>query len=131
MDPKLLLLLPGLAACYVSPARPTLHALTPIVPVYEWPERRDHPEKTEPPHGEGSGESPLYEGIAVYGANSSNVSARVTIDSGVSGIQPYASVGWLPNRFPLIVSTQDFDIEPFLPSSRPNGFRSVPAPRCT
>lgn len=123
MDPKLLLLLPGLAACHTSPAQPTLHALTQaVVPVHEWPEHRDQPEKTEPPHGEGSGESPIYGGMAVYGTgtvNVSNVSARVTVDSGASGIGPYTSAAWLPNRFPLIASAQDFDVEPFVPLSRP------------
>ncbi|MGD0758151.1 MAG: hypothetical protein ABR921_04540 [Candidatus Sulfotelmatobacter sp.] len=123
MDPRLLLLLPGLATCSTSPVRPTVHSLTPLAaPVYEWPEPRDHPEKTEPPHGDGSGESPLYSGLAVYGAATSNVSnltTRVTVDSGASGAQPYISVAWLPNSFPLVVSTRDFDVELFLPPTSP------------
>jgi hypothetical protein len=65
MDPKLLLLLPGLATCSAAPTRPTLHALKPAVPIYQWPEHRSLPEDTEPPHGEGSGESPLYGGVGV------------------------------------------------------------------
>jgi hypothetical protein len=113
MDPKLLLLL--LAACPTSPAQPTLGALRKaVVPVYEWPERRDLPEKTEPPHGEGSGESPMYGGLFAYGTSS------VTVYSSASGVGPDGSTAWLPNRFPLIVSIQDFDVEPFAPSSRPN-----------
>jgi len=124
MDPKLLLLLPGFAGCPASPAQPSLQAVAQaVVPVREWPERRDQPERTDPPHGEGSGESPMYGGMAAYfpgAANVSNVSARVIVDSGASGIGPYAPAAWLPNRFPLIASTQDFEIKPFMPSSHPN-----------
>jgi hypothetical protein len=125
MNPKLLLLLP-LAACPTSPAQPTLHALRKavVVPVHEWPERRDLPEKTEPPHGEGSGDSPMYGGLAAYGTASvnvfSNVSATATVYSSASGVSPDAFTAWLPNRFPLILSIEDFHVEPFEPSSRPN-----------
>ena len=58
--------------------------------------------------------------VSTANINVSNVSASVTVDSGASGTQPYASVAWLPNNFPLVVSTRDFDIEPLSPLSRPN-----------
>lgn len=53
-----------------------VHALkVRVAPVRDWPEPQDRPEKTEPPHGEGSGESPLYGGMAVYSTTTINVNA--------------------------------------------------------
>jgi hypothetical protein len=117
MDPKLLLLLPVIANCPTAPSRPTMRRLNPpSAPIYNWPEHHDYPEKTEPPHGEGSTESPMYGGMAVYGTQTVNVSAAlVTFDSGASGTQPYVSMTWLANRLPLVVSVADLDVGPVLP----------------
>ena len=56
--------------------------------------------------------------MAAYGTTTTNV--NVSLYSGASGFQPYDSVAWLPNRLPLIVSPQDFQVvEPFvLPTPR-------------
>jgi hypothetical protein len=81
------------------------------VPVYVWPESEERPDKTEPPHGEGSGESVMYGGIH---SNISNT-ASVVVDSGVSGgVQPLLPVTWLPNGLKLITSTIEL-VEPFPP----------------
>jgi hypothetical protein len=87
---KTIALSSALASCSIPQTQPTMHTLS--VPIrQEWPEH-ERPEKTEPPHGEGSGESPIYGGIAVYGnANISNT-ASVVVDSGASGSQPYTSI---------------------------------------
>jgi len=104
----------ALAACPVSPARPMVYAL--IAPVRQERPEQERPERTEPPHGEGSGESPLYGGMAAYGTATTNTTNVSLYSSGASGIQPYDSVAWLPNRLPLIVSAQDFHVvEPFVP----------------
>jgi hypothetical protein len=120
---KAIIVSSALAACPSPQAQPMVHALRgPVVPVRDWPEPQDRPEKTEPPHGEGSGESPLYGGMAVYSTATINVNASGSFmaDSGASGIRPYASVAWLPNKLPLIVSTQDFQVvEPFVVAPTP------------
>jgi hypothetical protein len=110
---KTIALSSALATCPLPQAQPTMHALS--VPVRQ--ERSEHelPEKTEPPHGEGSGESPMFGGMAVYGnANVSNT-ASVMVHFGASGAQPYTSVARLPNRLPMIMSTHDFEIDLFAP----------------
>lgn len=117
MDPKVLFLLPALATCPQSPARPTIHWLTPpALPIYHWPEHREWPEGDHPAHGDGSSESPIYLGLGAYTNNSS-----VSVDSGASGTLASTTpeTMWLPNRFPLIVSTRDFDVEPFSPPASP------------
>jgi hypothetical protein len=103
----------ALAGCAIQPALPMAHALRAPAgaPTISWPESQEHPEKTEPPHGEGSGESLMFGGLAAYTNSTVSVSgATVMVDSGASGILPYASVAWLPNSFPLIVSPQDFQV---------------------
>ena len=110
---KTIALSSALASCSIPQTRPPMHVLS--VPVRQERREQEGPEKTEPPHGEGSGESPMFGGMAVYGnANISNT-ASVSVDSGASGTQPYTSVAWLPNRFPLIVSMQEFEVEPLVP----------------
>jgi hypothetical protein len=125
MDPttiaQALVISSALASCPAAQPEQTVEAVrAPTVPVRAWPEPRELPEKTEPPHGEGSGESPIYGGLAVYGTpsvNVSNVSAHVMVDSGASGTAPYTSVAWLPNRFSLVVSTQEFEPDFVAPSA--------------
>jgi hypothetical protein len=52
----------------------------------------------------------------VYGNTNVSNTASVVVDSGSSGTGPYASVPWLPNRFPLVASVSEFKIiEPFEP----------------
>jgi hypothetical protein len=81
------------------------------VPVYVWPESKEQPEKTEPPHGEGSGESVLYIGIhSDLSTNSSN--ASTIIDSGASGVQPLPTAMWLPNDLNIVTTTCELT-EPF------------------
>jgi hypothetical protein len=64
MDPKILFLLTGLAACPASHTQPTLHSITPpSMPVYVWPERQERPEDADPAHGEGSDGSVMFVGI--------------------------------------------------------------------
>ena len=54
----------------------TMSSLTPpATPLHEWPEHRDLPEKTDPAHGEGSGESPSMIGVGASGIYT-NVSAQ-------------------------------------------------------
>jgi hypothetical protein len=111
---KAIVMSSALAAC-PTPAKPDVHALkVRVAPAPEWPGSQERLEDTEAPHGEGSGESPLYGGLGAYGLNinATNTSPNtITVDSGASGTQPYASIAaWLPNRLPLIVSTHDFNV---------------------
>ena len=120
MDPKLLLLWPVLTACPTLPTSHVVRSMT-VTPIREWPEDREHSDKTDPPHGEESGESPLYGGLAVYGNVSNAASGSFISDSGASGTHNYNAVGgWLPNHFPLATSTRELDNEPYFPWSRPN-----------
>lgn len=85
MDPRLLFLLPGLAACPASQAQPTL---CPIVaqrsPVHRWPELAERPESEHPAHGEGSGESPTVVGVAASGVFSNVTAQRVWLENDYS-----------------------------------------------
>jgi hypothetical protein len=118
MDPKLLLFLPGLATCPTLDAQPMLYiSIASPAPTREWPELPDLPEGDHPAHGEGSSESPMYQGVGGYvNANTSN---RIVVDSSASGnynsLSPQAV--WLANRFPLVTSTRDLDVEPLLPAA--------------
>jgi len=117
MDPKLLLLLPGLASCPMSDAQPTLYvSVASPAPIRKRLEPLDLPEGDHPAHGEGSSESPIYLGIGSF-ANNTNASGRIIFDSGSSG--NYTSTApqamWLAGNFPLIMSTRDFETEPFAP----------------
>ena len=103
---KTLALSSALASCQLQHVRPVMHALA--VPVHEHQEPVEKPEKTEPPHGEGSGESPMFSGMAAYGSANVSNTANVTVSSSGSGIDAYTSVAWLPNRFPLIGSSSEF-----------------------
>jgi hypothetical protein len=100
VNPKVLCLLPGLIAPQHHCSKvPTIHAPTAPAPTYEWPERRDPLEGDHPGHGEGSDESPMFNGVH------SNVSpGSVSVDSGASGIGPYTSVGWLPKGLNIVTS---------------------------
>jgi hypothetical protein len=118
MDPKMLLLLPGLASCTTLDGQPTLYiSVAPLAPIRKRPELPELPERDHPAHGEGSSESPTYLGLGAY----TNTSGRVIVDSTASG--SYTSIApqamWLANRFPLIASTRDFDVEPSLPTPPP------------
>jgi hypothetical protein len=118
MDPKLLLLLPGLASCPMTDAQPTLYtSVASPAPVRRRGELPELPEKDHPADGEGSRESPIYLGIGAY-ANNTNTSSRVVVDSSASGHYTSSSpqAMWLANRFPLITSTHDFDVESFVPT---------------
>jgi hypothetical protein len=131
MDPTViiqtLVISSALATCPATKSEKVAEAMrAPAAPVVEWPEPQERPEKGEPPHGEGSGESPIYGGLAVYGGpavNVSNVSARLIVDSGASGFSPYASVAWLPNSFPLVVSIEDFEADFIAASARPSSIQ--------
>jgi hypothetical protein len=69
MDPKTLLLLPGLVVPHQQhdSKTPTIQAChAPMTPVYEWPERSEPIERGEhPSHGEGSDESPMFVGTTM------------------------------------------------------------------
>ena len=103
---KTIALTSALVSGPIQQGQPAMRALT--VPAHEHREPVERPEKTEPPHGEGSGESPMFGGMAVYG-NVSNT-ASVTVSYSASGTVAYTSDAWLPNRFPLIVSSNEFVI---------------------
>jgi hypothetical protein len=96
------------------------------VPVREWPESRERPEKTEPPHGEGSGESVMYIGIhSDLSTNTANVST-VIVDSGASGWQPLPPTTWLPNGLNLITSRDGLvELFPATPCSANNADASI------
>lgn len=120
MDPKVLFLLPGLATCPTSHAQASWHSLTPpAMPVYVWPERQELPEKDHPAHGEGSGESRMFVGVAT------NASGRVVVDSSASGsafsngTHALDQTTWLPIGLNVVTSRDDLDVEPFLPTTRP------------
>ena len=105
---KTIALTSALASCPIQQGQPTMCALT--VPAHENREPVDRPEKTEPPHGEGSVESPMFGGMGVYGSATISNTASVTALYSASGADAYTSVAWLPNRFPLIVSRSEFVI---------------------
>jgi hypothetical protein len=118
MDPKVLLLLPGLAACPTMHTHATLHSLTnPATPVHEWPVRQEQPEKTDPPHGEGSGESVIFVGINTNVATNTSGSV-INVDSGASGSHSMPSATWLPNGLDLITSINELS-DPFPPAMLP------------
>jgi hypothetical protein len=58
----------------------------------------------------------MFVGIS---SNVSNVSARVTIDSGASGIGPYMSAGWLPKGLNLVTSFDELEIGERVPAPLP------------
>jgi hypothetical protein len=118
MDPKVLLLLPGLASCPMSDAHPTLYiSVASARPARKRPEPPDLPERDHPPHGEGSSESPIYLGVGSF-ANNNTASGRIIVDSSASGT--YTSTApqatWLAGNFSLAISMRDFDVEPFVPT---------------
>lgn len=115
MDTKVLLLLSGIAACPTPHTRATLHSLTPpAMPVHEWPVHQERPEKTAPPHGEGSGESVMFVGINTNVAT--NVSGSViSVDSGASGSHSMPSATWLPNGLNLVTTINQL-ADPFPPA---------------
>lgn len=118
MDPKALLLLPGLVAPQRHDAKtPTMLSLTaPVTHVYEWPEREREPlEGDHPGHGDGSDESWMFVGI---NSNVSNT-ASVTVDSGASGIGPYTSFGWLPKGLNLVASFDELEVVERVPAALP------------
>jgi hypothetical protein len=119
MDPKMLSLLPGLAACQTWHREATLHSLTAAVPVYEWPVRQELPEKTDPPHGEGSGESVMFVGNTYVVTNGSG--RLISADSGASGSPSIPSATWLPNGLNLVTTVSELDVEPVPLSPLPKG----------
>jgi hypothetical protein len=119
LDPKTLLLLPGLVGCHQQPhcetltvqvgpaaTTPTVQTWRGLAPVYEWPERREPMEGGDhPAHGEGSDESPMFVGIVT---NSNVASGQIiTVDSGASA-SPYIHNGWLPRGLNLVTSAYEF-----------------------
>jgi len=117
MDPKPLCILSGLLTC-ASPApaqRPhdqfvaTYRSLAPTVPVRDWPEDRERPERTDPAHGEGSGESVMYLGLGGYTTNTAAHSLMsVNVDSSASGaVSIYGPQMWLSNTFLSVTSPRD------------------------
>jgi len=96
----------ALAFRRIQPAQPVVTAAT--VPVQHPQEPLERPERTEPPHGEGSGESPMYGGMGAYGTLTVTHTANVNVSLGGSGIPAHTHIAWLPNRFPLIVSSTEF-----------------------
>jgi hypothetical protein len=118
MDPKALLLLPGLVAPqHHGASRAMTHSLTaPATPVYEWPEREREPlEGDHPGHGEGSDESWMFVGI---NSNVSNT-ARVTVDSGALGVSPYTAGGWLQKGLNLVASFGELEAGESTPEPLP------------
>ncbi len=117
MDPKVLFLLPGLVASPTKGNQAEWHAVAPLLamPVYEWPVHPEQPEKTDPPHGEGSGESVMFTGINTN--TFTNASGRlITVDSGASGSQiPYAT--WLPQGLNLVTDVSELGVEPMPPAA--------------
>jgi hypothetical protein len=120
MDPKALIKTVTISSALITSPAPqgqaVMHALrAPNLPIHTWPAPNEHPEKTDPPHGEGSGESPMYGGLSAYSTATVNVSA------GVSGIAPDTYVAWLPNTLPLMFSPRDLknQIDTF-PTSAPS-----------
>jgi hypothetical protein len=111
--------LAGLAIRPAPDEQTTWRSLTPPAPlIYVWPEHRERPERTEPPDGEGSGESPMFGGL-VYGNSSPG---WVTVDSGASGANNVPDAAWLRRNLNLnVVSSIDdlVDIEPFPPTTLP------------
>ena len=120
MDPKMLLLLPGLTVCQTWHGEATLHSLTAAVPEYEWPVRQELPEKTDPPHGEGSGESVMFLGINSNVATNAS-GGLISVDSGVSGSPSIPSATWLPNGLNLVTTVRELDVEPVPLSPLPKG----------
>ena len=122
MDPKVLLLLPGFVAPQQqhSSATPTVRVwAAPVMPRYEWPERREPIEGGEHPgHGEGSDESPMFVGTTT----NTNVASDIMVDSGASA-GPYLHNGWLSRGLNIITSSDEFVLQeqispsPFLPPS--------------
>lgn len=63
MDPKILLLVPGLVGgCHADQARPSVHLpkTPPAAPVRVWPIPEDHPESDHPAHEDAS---QMYRGM--------------------------------------------------------------------
>ncbi len=128
MDPKVLCLL-LVAPQHQGSKMPTMHALTaPAAPVYEWPERREPLEGDHPGHGEGSDESAMFSGI---NSNVSNTAARVSVDSGASGVAPYASVGWLPRGLNLVASFDQLFVGEQIPTPSPIATNLTVSPNAT
>jgi hypothetical protein len=129
VNPKVLCLLPGLVASQHHDSKvPTMHALTaPAGPVYVWPERREPLEGDHPGHGEGSDESPMFNGI---NGNVSNT-ASVSVDSGASGASPYTSLGWLPRRSKLVTSFDQLFASEQVPTSLPLATDVTVSPNAT
>jgi hypothetical protein len=96
------------------------------VPTYEWPESNERPEKTDPPHGEGSGDSVLFVGLH---SNISNTANTVIVDSSVSGFEPLPPVTWLPNGLNLVTTALEL-VKPFPPAT-PNSVVTLIRPDTT
>lgn len=118
MDPKALLLLPGLVVPNHQRHSDTLTVRVwqePGSPVADWPERREPIERGEHPgHGEGSDESPMFIGSVM---NTNVASGQlITVDSGASANLPIHE-GWLPRGLNLVTSANELIVvEQTMPS---------------
>ena len=100
-----------LTAQAASPAQPCVYGAVPVTHRRDWPVRRELPEDQEPDHGEGSSESLTYLGVAAY--NTTSNTSPVSVYSPSGSYLSVAPATWLPKNFPLVLSTQDFPVEPF------------------
>jgi len=110
MDPKVLLLLPGLTAgLHKDHVEPSVRSLTPPpVPIYEWPERQerseqDHPAQEDP--------SPMYRGLVYSNINVSNTAVRtITVDSTASASVHVPRSLWPENNLSVVDSVDDLEV---------------------
>jgi hypothetical protein len=101
MNPKILLLLPGLTVYPAQPARAVVRTFRPVVPIHAWPQSRELPEDTEPGHGRGSSESRMFIGATTLNTNTASGQMMIANSEPISNEATHET--WLSTG-PIILS---------------------------
>lgn len=133
MDPKVLLLLPGLAACHTGQPSQEYRSLTESTTTINWPDDLNLPERREQQHPAHEDPSPMYRGLVYSNINVSNTAARsINIDSSVSasGSNAWGAM-WPENNFILVSSVDELGVGGLLPPLLPSATARNVSPETT
>jgi len=114
MDPKVLILVPGLVVgWYKDDAVQSARSLPPRkIPAYEWPDSKGRPDRPEQEHPYHEDPSPMYRGMVYSNINVSNTAnLAVSVDSSASASGAHLpGAMWPENNFVLVSSIGDLQV---------------------
>jgi hypothetical protein len=121
MDPKVLLLLPGLAGCHADQPSQTWRSLTGPATTINWPEDLNLPERRDSEHPAHEDPSPIYRGLVYSNLNVSNTAARtISLDSSASASGQHIRASmWPENNLIMVSSVNDLEVAGRVPPSLP------------